>query len=1065
MEKIYSLLERHRLESYYAQFQQMGVKDERDFIDSITDEDLTSLGFTHVEKNRFKELQKVIGRFGVPLAQESSSVQNSMKAFSLKYMYPMCSEFKLITNLDPAQNTVEDLMLRIGHAENIGASKGVCLYTIEGMPLTDNPYFNTWSLQDRHINDGDLIYAIFTPKENLLTLQRSMLCPRPVLGTDTVCCHVMLKGDFEVNVDIESDTVADLKNRLGGISGIPADVLQYMGDASSGDILKDIGIKEETTINFALSTFTEDGELFLDDIAPSVQQTRKGISVFLASLYVIKRRSPVVRHPGLIGYIRKVTSCNPLAQSLHQLLRENQILSRIQKIAITEGLYTLFREMLPKLGSTEGDRIIGDQEVFEHSLLCWSYIISEAKKDNNDNAIYTPVSLYSDNDKRFCEPVTVPGVPGPLEKEDVLQKIRDGETIPQCTEEALQPTSLKRCTDIEKILLSVHPSIRTYSLLISDNSVSGQTFHLNTRKTLEVMTEEMEAFTWLTVTPPLLLKELGHQGLCLVYLSEDNLGVYMNKDKGNPEMIEVYDFLSAKSQRVDVNVLAARTGDHRNNQSLSTSRAPKEAILVLIDTSSSMTEESYGSVGIQRIHAVKELFNNFSNRSMAYDFHHIIGLVKFDSIVKTLQTFTETLETFKESVQTLEASGCTLLYDALRHGRRELEKVKTKFPDCILRILCLTDGNDAGSNSGPADVAVSLIKSGIIVDSVLLGDVENNVLHGISIASGGCCFKPNTSKDGLQLFETQTVLSVGIRKPKNKVNPDSITETFLEGLFAIHGYDDFPEAVLPSEMNNKVTVTEDALKKKIRESKHGRFMQKDRRILEELKSLHCCPHPFFQIFPSETDFTFWKLLMEGPPDTPYESGVFELFCQFGPDYPVKPPTVRFVTSIYHCNINNVGRICHNIFDRGYNAHITMRDILDAVYGLLIAPEPQDPLDSILAEEYLTTRHKYEEEAKKHTEKSAGQSLDDMEKKLVETVKSLPEKLICPLTKKIYVDPVITKYQDIYERKAIEKHLKKSKYDPFAQPQKLLRSTDWKPCHHMKAMATQYRNSQILETSL
>lgn len=42
---------------------------------------------------------------------------------------------------------------------------------------------------------------------------------------------------------------------------------------------------------------------------------------------------------------------------------------------------------------------------------------------------------------------------------------------------------------------------------------------------------------------------------------------------------------------------------------------------------------------------------------------------------------------------------------------------------------------------------------------------------------------------------------------------------------------------------------------------------------------------------------FWKILMEGPPDTPYEKGMFELFCQFGPDYPVKPPLVRFVTPV------------------------------------------------------------------------------------------------------------------------------------------------------------------------
>ena len=35
--------------------------------------------------------------------------------------------------------------------------------------------------------------------------------------------------------------------------------------------------------------------------------------------------------------------------------------------------------------------------------------------------------------------------------------------------------------------------------------------------------------------------------------------------------------------------------------------------------------------------------------------------------------------------------------------------------------------------------------------------------------------------------------------------------------------------------------------------------------------------------------------------------------------------------------------------------------------------------SILAEEFLTSREKYEQEAKKHTEETAAQSRDDMEK--------------------------------------------------------------------------------------
>ena len=44
--------------------------------------------------------------------------------------------------------------------------------------------------------------------------------------------------------------------------------------------------------------------------------------------------------------------------------------------------------------------------------------------------------------------------------------------------------------------------------------------------------------------------------------------------------------------------------------------------------------------------------------------------------------------------------------------------------------------------------------------------------------------------------------------------------------------------------------------------------------------------------------------MQGPPDTPYKKGVFELYCQFGPDYPAKPPLIRFVTPVSSQYANN-----------------------------------------------------------------------------------------------------------------------------------------------------------------
>ena len=120
--------------------------------------------------------------------------------------------------------------------------------------------------------------------------------------------------------------------------------------------------------------------------------------------------------------------------------------------------------------------------------------------------------------------------------------------------------------------------------------------------------------------------------------------------------------------------------------------------------------------------------------------------------------------------------------------------------------------------------------------------------------------------------------------------------------------------------------------------------------------------------------------------------MFTLYAQFPGDYPFKPPEVRFVTSIYHCNVNNQGRICHSVFDRNYSPALTFRQIIDCIYGLILTPEPEDPLDNVIATFFLSNYETYKKNAINSTKDQAnpstekivdelfGRIVDDVERK-------------------------------------------------------------------------------------
>lgn len=124
------------------------------------------------------------------------------------------------------------------------------------------------------------------------------------------------------------------------------------------------------------------------------------------------------------------------------------------------------------------------------------------------------------------------------------------------------------------------------------------------------------------------------------------------------------------------------------------------------------------------------------------------------------------------------------------------------------------------------------------------------------------------------------------------------------------------------------------------------------------------------ILPKGDNLMEWVGYLEGPSDTPYYGGKFNITVSVPIKYPFEPPSVLFTTRIFHPNINDDGKICVDLLKNTWAPSLTIEKLLLSILSLLSSPNADDPLDEYAASMYRNNKTQFDNIAKQYTEQYA-----------------------------------------------------------------------------------------------
>ncbi|XP_012864202.1 ubiquitin-conjugating enzyme E2 N-like [Echinops telfairi] len=138
------------------------------------------------------------------------------------------------------------------------------------------------------------------------------------------------------------------------------------------------------------------------------------------------------------------------------------------------------------------------------------------------------------------------------------------------------------------------------------------------------------------------------------------------------------------------------------------------------------------------------------------------------------------------------------------------------------------------------------------------------------------------------------------------------------------------------------------------------------RIIKDTQCLLAEPVSGIKAEPEWSTAHYSHVVIAGPEDSPFEGGTFKREPLLPEEYPMAVPKERFMTQVYHPNVDKLGRTCLNILKGKWSPALQICTVLLLIQAMSNAPSPDDPVVNDVAEHGKTNEAQVIETARAQT---------------------------------------------------------------------------------------------------